>query len=434
MSRARDIADQAYIDDDKIQTNLALLAFRTAVNGSGVKFDLQDQVIDEYGNASGIDATPSNNHTLTAGVYSSSGTNVATGGDGGAQTVGDYKVHTFLIGQTGTAFTPATAFDIDYLVVAGGGGGGRGGYGNSGGGGAGGLRSSITNTGGGGSLESDYSATAQAYTITVGVGGAGSSDYANKGVNGGLSSIVPASGGGSIISVGGGGGGSPYTSSGASGGSGGGSGNLASAGGREVNQGFIGGVGAAASNNHPGGGGGGAGAVGQTPASTSANGGTGGVGVVVAITGADVTYAGGGGGSVETGTAGLGGAGGGGAGSSGSSGQGVAGLANTGGGGGSGFVTPAGAGGSGIVVIRYLSATYNDLILQSTDTEAEAQPTKADMVMLIQDAGTGVGTVNTHIKGHISRDSGTTFTEGVLVDEGDWGDDKRILAFAFLHL
>ena len=54
--------------------------------------------------------------------------------------------------------------------------------------------------------------------------------------------------------------------------------------------------------------------------------------------------------------------------------------------------------------------------------------------MLVEDAGSGVGTVNTHIKGYISRDSGANFTEGVLVDEGDWGTDKRILAFHDLDI
>ena len=93
-----------------------------------------------------------------------------------------------------------------------------------------------------------------------------------------------------------------------------------------------------------------------------------------------------------------------------------------------------GDGGSVIVVIRYLASTYDDITLQSTDTEAEAQPTKADMVMLVEDAGSGVGTVNTHVKGWISRDSGTTFTQGTLVDEGDWGTDKRILAFHDLDI
>ena len=59
------------------------------------------------------------------------------------------------------------------------------------------------------------------------------------------------------------------------------------------------------------------------------------------------------------------------------------------------------------------------------------------MVMLIEDAGSGVGTVNTHIKGWVSRyeTGGTkTWTQGTLVDEGDWGTDKRILAFHDLTL
>ena len=84
----------------------------------------------------------------------------------------------------------------------------------------------------------------------------------------------------------------------------------------------------------------------------------------------------------------------------------------------------------------------NDIILQSSDTTAEAAPTKADMVMLIEDAGTGVGTVNTHIKGWVSRyeTGGTkTWTQGTLVDEGHWGvgpslSGKRILAFHDLTL
>ena len=36
--------------------------------------------------------------------------------------------------------------------------------------------------------------------------------------------------------------------------------------------------------------------------------------------------------------------------------------------------------------------------------------------------------------GYISEDSGVTFTQGTLVDEGDWGTDKRILAFHDLTL
>ena len=46
--------------------------------------------------------------------------------------------------------------------------------------------------------------------------------------------------------------------------------------------------------------------------------------------------------------------------------------------------------------------------------------------MLIED-GAGTATVNTDIKGYISRD-GSAFSSAVtFVDEGDWGTNKRIL-------
>jgi len=87
-----------------------------------------------------------------------------------------YRVHTFL--SSGTFYMDSTT-SVDFLVVAGGGGGG---YRRAGGGGAGGMRSSVTATGGSGSLESALTVTAQAYTITVGTGGAGSTTEAPPGV------------------------------------------------------------------------------------------------------------------------------------------------------------------------------------------------------------------------------------------------------------
>jgi len=439
MSRARDIADQAYISDNKIQTNIALLAFKTAVNGSLAKYNLQDQVIDEYTDATGVDGTPSTNHVLTSGAYNGEGTATVTGpGSAVGVTVGSHKVHTFLIGNTGTDFTTSAAINVDWLVVAG---GGAGGVGHGGGGGAGGFRTGAS-----------HAVTAQAYTITVGAGGTGGVYTGTNPTSGGISSIVPVSGT-SIISAGGGHGGSQNapTIAAQAGGSGGG-GKTSNSGGAgntpaispitgEVTtvQGFAGGT--AGTADH-GGGGGGASEVGS--ATVGVVGGTGGDGTANSYrlgTGVSaVTYAGGGGGASSSGTTrGAGGAGGGGTGATypTDTGYPTGGTADTGGGGGGGRDSAGGAGGSGIVVIRYLTSaltTYNNFTLQSTDTEAEAQPTKADMVMLIQDAGTGVGTVNTHIKGFISRDSGTTFTEGVLVDEGDWGDDKRILAFHDLDI
>jgi len=247
----------------------------------------------------------------------------ATGGT--ITTSGDYTIHTFT--SSGT-FTPNNAGTVEYLVVAGGGGGGS--Y-QAGGGGAGGFR---TGTG--------FAVIAQAYTITVGAGGATQTNGSNSVFS-------------SITSTGGGGGGST-ASAGNSGGSGAGSSANSTAGGAgntpptSPSQGSNGGAGSPgdATLRH-GGGGGGSSAAGQ--AGTNSQSGTGGNGTASSISGSSVTYAGGGGGGGFTGTNAAGGSGGGGIGTS-EGGNGGAGTANLGGGGG-GSKSQGGAGGSGIVIIRY---------------------------------------------------------------------------------
>jgi len=57
-------------DDSYILDNLALLSFKTAVNGSLSKFSLVDQAIDEFTDADGVDAANSTNETLSGGVWS----------------------------------------------------------------------------------------------------------------------------------------------------------------------------------------------------------------------------------------------------------------------------------------------------------------------------------------------------------------------------
>ncbi len=61
------------------------------------------------------------------------------------------------------------------------------------------------------------------------------------------------------------------------------------------------------------------------------------------------------------------------------------------------------------------------------------EPDYADMVILMENAE-GTATINTDIKGYISEDSGSTFTEGTLVDEGTWGTNKKIYAFHDLDI
>ena len=95
-----------------------------------------------------------------------------------------------------------------------------------------------------------------------------------------------------------------------------------------------------------------------------------------------------------------------------------------------------GSGGNGSVQsLAITTSAIGDLILQSADTTAEAAPTKADMVMLIEDtAGTaGLDVTTGDIKAYISMyetDVATpvkTWTQVTLSDEGNWGVDKRIL-------
>jgi len=240
---------------------------------------------------------------------------------------------------------------VDYLIVAGGGGTGRG-NGTSGGGGAGGLRSTVTATGRGGALETAASLARNIpFTITVGGGGAGSTD--SRGTNGNNSSMIGDTV--SITSLGGGGSGGPNpVQSGLSGGSGGGGGEQLGiygvGGAGTTGQGYDGSQGGG-SPAYRSGGGGGAGANGS---SVNANGG---IGVQITdfatptSTGANSGYyAGGGGGG--GGTGGTGGLGGGGTGSSTGTGQ-TNGSTNTGGGAGGAYVSNGSTGGSGIVLIRY---------------------------------------------------------------------------------
>ena len=441
-------------DDNKIQANIALLGFKTAVNGSLAVYNLVDQVVDEYTDATGIDASASTNETLTSGYYKGAAVSTPSITHDADQTGvdGDYTWYKWTdTGSTGS-FSTNTAQTVDWLVVAGGGagaadnlGGGVGGSRGVGGGGAGGLRTSYGSTSGGGaSAEADLSLGAgTTYTITVGAGGAGQDGSGSPhyyGLPGGTSSIT-----GSditdITTVGGGGGEQDGTRTSGTGGSSGGGFGSGSVGSATANQGYQGGTGASSSNQGSGGGGGGAGGAGGNGSSSWSNGGgAGGAGLSVSITGSAVVYAAGGGGgrnssgSDNGGSSGVGGNGG-------DRSAGTAGDANTGsGGGGAGGMTndnakAGGNGGSGVVILRRLTSTstIGDLILQSNDTTAQAVPTKADMVTLIENAS-GTATLNTDIKGWISRDSGANFTQGTLVDEGTWGTNKKVLAFHDLDI
>jgi hypothetical protein len=262
----------------------------------------------------------------------------ATGGT--ITTSGQYTIHTFTSGGT---FTPSFDGPVDVLVVAGGGGAG-GGF--SGGGGAGGVV-----------YQADFSVTAQAYPVTVGLGGA------NGGAGGGVGGNGENSVFSSITAIGGGGAGTvTYGRNGGSGG-GGGAGNitLAQPGTGTAGQGNDGGFGwQFGGSNNAGGGGGGAGAPGQAAGARGTGyGGHGGDGVAYDISGT-LTYYGGGGGGGSYGGSFVGDGGLGGGGDASRYGTGQSGTPNTGGGGGSGAFFSSthyvgGSGGSGVVIIRYVT-------------------------------------------------------------------------------
>jgi len=436
----------AEYDDDQIQSNIAVLGFYVAVNGSLVRYNLVDQSIDEYFDTSGVDAPASINEarsTVSPYYYYGGAAAAATEDADSTGTDGLYSWYKWTDTASTGSYEIVGTSDHEYLIVAGGGGGGRG---NAGGGGAGGYRVSAAFSLIGGTT----------YTITVGAGGAGRTTTKDVGTVGNDSSLA----GPDITDVVSSGGG--YGSNDAVNAGDGGSGGGAGYGGGDAGasspvtspaQGHAGGTASTAGPSHGASGGGGAGAVGDAGINTA--GGDGGIGVSNDIDGSATWYAGGGGGSVNSFSAEGGNVGAGANGrTQGGGGQGVgndAGLpggdntvvnatANTGGGGGGaqggGTTVYAGPGGSGIVVLRRLTSAGGsilDLTLQATDVTAESEPDYGELVMLIENAQ-GTATLNTDIKGYVSRDSGTNFTQGTLLDEGSWGTNKQILGFHDLDI
>lgn len=240
---------------------------------------------------------------------------------------------------------------VRYVVVAGGGGTVTD---FNGGGGAGGMLEATGVT--------DF-VSGTTYTVTVGAGGARSTDdqtHANSGSN----SSISGTGLTTITATGGGRGtrqcfNTDATTAPSSGGSGGGGGRSSGHNGAAGTSGQGNSGGKGTHSNNCGGGGGKSAAGGN---GSDGIGGNGGNGKSNNITGSNVTYAGGGGGGCAIrygGTAGgIGGSGGGGTGSNGGT-QGANGGSNLGGGGGGGGRTSelygfinGGSGGSGVVIIR----------------------------------------------------------------------------------
>jgi len=425
------------VKDTDSRDDIALLGFKVAANGSLAKYDLVDQTIDAFEDASGVDASASTDEIRNAANYysGSESTNVVAG---------------FTTAESTTWTAPAGVTTAEILVVAGGG-GGVGGYG--GGGGAGGIVHHAT-----------YPITAAVeYDLTVGAGAAGRG--VDAGYNGGNSSFNDNAEGSQakMTAVGGGGGAYYYGPGGADpaqdGGSGGGgayygrpggSGTQGDSGGG-TGYGNDGGDGTPSSSDEGGAGGGGASTAGQDTVAAD-TGGYGGAGREFANFDAYGTNASNDSGATPGSGSGKGYFGGGGAGAAGTvgatpapggvgggavgrwpTGTSPSGFANTGGGGGGarqeGGTGIGGAGGTGVVLVKYLSETYNNMTLISNATTAiDGAPTKGDFVITYTN-GAGTATINTDLKAYISRNNGSAYTSAVtLVSQGTTGGHTILTA------
>jgi hypothetical protein len=489
-------------DTTAIENNIAMLGFFRAADNSKAKYSLVDQVIDEYVDATGIDAGNSTNEILSSGTYTGAGMNAQFGdaSDGSLSTSGnvthtvqnkngnydgdmvikEYSSLTINAGHTMTVDQPCRGLMIlvsgdctingTLSMQA------RGALGNpssSGGSdsnavGASGLQvgfatasgsSSFTNDGTGyngcgtavrTTLASFDNLSSDGTIITIQRTGAAGDPGKNSHANtAGSNGSTGQSGGGG---AGGWDGSSTVSVSGAgavgtcfSGGSGGG-GSTTSGGHSALDAAAYGGRGGNANGSA-----GAQGGVGNPQGTSTGSGsqtaeGTGGLLILVVkgnltIGGSGVVTAKGVDGSGNSQYAGGGGSGGGNiiyayAGT----------LSNSGSitaDGGHGLPTSAGGdigiyadGGNGSVQAisdLTLLGDIGNLTLQSTATTAEATPTTGDIVMLLEDAA-GTATLNTDIKGYVSRDGGTTWTQGTLTDEGGWGTNKKVLAFHNLDI
>ena len=394
--------------------NVSLLGFKLATADSLAIFNMKDGIVDDYNDATGVDASASTNEYRDSSSKYYSGVLAASAGQTEFNTVGD---------TTYTAGPGLTS--ITYLVVAGGGGSSAAAGADyaGGGGGAGGLRTG------------SYTVVAgNDYAVTVGAGGgAGLSPAGGRASSGGDSSfgtgtVITSTGGGSggyyqnqPARDGGSGGGSSYTSMP------GGAGNTPST---SPSQGNSGGT---TSSVHASAGGGGAGATGGN--SSSDNAGAGGAGSDQSATfgtsvGVSGWFAGGGAGGGHSGSSASGGQGGGGPSNAPAGTPGTAGTANTGGGAGGGATTGGqGAdGGSGVVIVKWDAVTvYSNMTLVSNAQTAQAAPSNS-RVCLLMDPSTGTTTLNTDIKAYVSRDNGTTYSQATLADEGTYTGTQKILA------
>jgi hypothetical protein len=521
--KAADLASDA-VDTTGIQTDIAILGFKVAANGSLAKYDLVDQTVDDFQDATGVDASASTNEERdttgkyyigsipgnyygdgslgnctfgassitqtsdTAAIDTVLTTGSEAGGPGtnpygtsclnpsatyaltvpskngsydGDMVVANFKDLTINASVTLTTDQPGRGIlvyvDGDCTINGALSMSARGGYSNptaSGGSDASavsatGIRLPLLTSGGSETLSAaDFAGAGNTVVAAVANQQAISSSgtiftISRNGTAGGLPrSTLPPAGttGGTTISTGGGGaGGDAGSGSGGAGAIGGVFGGGSGGGGCAGSDGPNGTAGTAYGG--PGGNGGSAGSYsanggggnpGGSPSggSNPRSGGDGTGGLIILLVSGDLTIASGGhiqsigknGGYSGGSTDGTGGAAGGGA----FFGLHAGTLSNSGTisviGGTNNTVQGAQVGANGGHYETQVSggATVNDLTLVSNATTAEAVPTKGDLVMTYTN-GAGTATINTDIKGWVSRDNGTTYTQFTLTDDGTTG-------------
>ena len=418
------------VDVTAILDNIALLGLKAAAAGALARYNLIDQVIDEFTDNSGMDTA----NTVGGNVsgYWSGQAEISTGF---AYTGSD---QTFTLNSNTST--------IDFWLWGAGSGSGISGWGGNAGHGAGGGATTGTIAGtmpatlkimvgqGGPSLDAPLGGGVQPY------GHAGHQDSGYTGYGGGLSGIFLGSTGNQADMIccaggaGGGGCGWNGTATNLAGGAGGGE------------SGGNGGYGGGASDR--GGKGGSQTAAGAGGTSCANENGVNGSGMN---------------GGPEPGA--YGGSGGGGYWGGGSGGYSESsGRDMTGGGGGSGFVNTTGVSGTTATGTLYAGSTTSpglsghaklpgnvgygassanqpgqngyievlekineDGVFISNATTATTQPTSADLIMLYSD-GAGTAVLNTDLKGYVSRDDGTTWTQATLVAQSIAGGQTVILA------
>ena len=89
-------------------------------------------------------------------------------------------------------------------------------------------------------------------------------------------------------------------------------------------------------------------------------------------------------------------------------------------------------GGSGIVILSYTTnsftnTSYNNMTLVSNAQTAQAAPTEGRL-MIYEETSTGSTTLNTDLKGYVSRDNGSTYTAVTLATDTTYETGKTLVS------